>query len=76
MYTTANVSVSTQRANPQRYLGISRHHGVVSIVVVGRAVNVQGTGAIALSYLLIVNVLSQDLLSVFEPVHLKRIRYC
>lgn len=56
----------------ETHLRISCHDSVVAVIVGGRALDVQGTGAIALSELPVMDVFPQDLLPILEPVNLSR----
>ena len=54
------------------YLGVSCHDSVVAVVIIDSCLYVEGTGSISLSDLLKVIIFTQDLLSIFEPIHLEQ----
>lgn len=61
-----------RKPSAKYHLWISCHDGVVAIVIAGRGLYMQSTRPIPLSYLLVMDVLSQDLFAIFEPVNLTR----
>lgn len=52
------------------HLWISCHDCVVPIIIAGRGLNMQSAGSVPVSYLLVMDILFEDLLAIFEPVNL------
>ena len=71
---TSDFSEGSSRTHGEdvNHLWISCHYCVVPIIIVSCGLNMQSAASVLVSYLLVMDVLFEDLLAIFEPVNLLR----